>query len=285
MTGDGVNDVLALKSADIRTAMGITGTEVIKETGEMILGDDSYSTIVAAVVPLPATQILWINLVTDSGPALAMGVDPETDDVMGRGPRKLTDRIIDTHMWQRIIGVGMVMGLLTLLIYDLTLPGGLVGGLEDLATPDSQFAVARTTVFTALVFMQLFNALNSRSDTGSAFTHMLSNAWLWGSVALVAVLQVLVVEVPFLQSAFGTAPLDWIHWAVAVGAGAAVLLYEEVVKLLRRTFRRILTSGRGAYRRDRRSRNRSNRPLVILVPALYSLGHSRSGCNCPGTVP
>lgn len=188
----------------------------------------------ATVVPLLATQILWINLITDSGPALAMGVDPEIDDVMARKPRGYDDHIIDGHMWSRIIGVGAVMGILNLIIFDLCLPGGLFGGLEALAGPDEQLAVARTTVFTALVLMQLFNALNSRSDLASAFSHLFTNRWLWLSFAGAILAQVAVVEVPFLQEAFGTAPLDWKHWALAVGAGVAVLLFEEIVKAIRR---------------------------------------------------
>ncbi|HSK31849.1 MAG TPA: cation-translocating P-type ATPase C-terminal domain-containing protein, partial [Propionicimonas sp.] len=182
------------------------------------------------VVPLLATQILWINLVTDSGPALAMGVDPEDGDVMARKPRSPDDRIIDRHMWQRVGFIGVVMGAVTLLTIDLFLPGGLIPGSDSLE-------VARTAGFTTLVFAQLFNALNARSDLHSAFYHLFNNRWLWASILFAVVAQVVVVEVPLLQTAFGTASLDLAHWAITVAMASVVLWAEELVKLVRRARR------------------------------------------------
>lgn len=176
-------------------------------------------------VPLLATQILWINLLTDSAPALALGVDPTSLDVMNRTPRRLKDRVIDGRMWLSIILIGTVMAIVSLLALDWKLPGGLIEGSGDIVE-------ARTMTFTTLVFAQLFNTFNCRSDEVSAFHRLFTNRWLWAAIALSAILQVVVVHAPFLHEAFGTHPLTFTDWLVCVGLASLVLWADELKKFI-----------------------------------------------------
>ena len=180
-----------------------------------------------AAVPLLATQILWINLLTDGALALALGVDPAVENVMARPPRRLTDRIIDRHMLVTIVVIGVTAAVAALVAFDLRLSGGLLGGDGDIET-------ARTMAFSTLVIGQIFNAFNARSDVVSAFVRPFENRILWLSVIVTVALQVAVVHLSFLQQAFDTAPLDVTEWLIVVALASAVLWVDEVRKLLRR---------------------------------------------------